>query len=94
MEELKEKLINEDNDLFTKLYSLKQFIKSSYFQTIPIEHRHLLQIQFNTMHAYHDILRARISLLNQSTGDYKVKKLETTISREELEGAFKYLNKK
>ena len=57
-----ERLTHEKEELFEKLKSLTDFIKSEAFGLLSENERELLQIQWHTMNAYYGILIRRLSL--------------------------------
>ena len=63
MSELKEKLIEEVDELKTKVERLSDFISSDDCLEIPIEHQRLLGLQRNLMSSLVDVLNKRIKLL-------------------------------
>lgn len=58
-----ERVVNEQNELQTKISGLDSFIKSDKYNEVSYTQRHLLAIQLNTMMAYNQVLLARISEL-------------------------------
>lgn len=64
LKELVEKLREEDNVLCEKIIRLQDFITSQRIFTVSETQTFLLQIQFQTMKTYHEVLYCRILDLN------------------------------
>lgn len=74
LKELVEKLREEDNVLFDKIIKLEDFINSKRIFTVSTTQAFLLQIQFQAMRTYHEVLYCRIQDLNNQIykfGEYK-----------------------
>lgn len=74
LKELVEKLREEDNVLFDKLIKLEDFINSKRIFTVSSTQAFLLQIQFQAMRTYHEVLYCRIQDLQNKIyklGEYK-----------------------
>lgn len=59
--EVQNKLYDEDNELFEKIMKLEDFLNSKRIQEISKTQRNLLEVQFQAMRTYHQVLRARIN---------------------------------
>lgn len=60
-QEIQNKLYNEDNELFEKMIKLEDFLNSKRIHEISKTQGNLLEIQFQSMRTYHQVLRARIN---------------------------------
>lgn len=60
MEEMINKLREEDIKLFHKILELEDFINSRQIDTVSNNQAHLLRTQFQIMRSYHEVLYARI----------------------------------
>lgn len=66
LKQIRNKLFEEDNELFEKIIKLEEFINSNRITKISREQVNLLEVQFQAMRTYHQVLRARIiDLQNQ-----------------------------
>ena len=66
LKQIRNKLFEEDNELFEKIIKLEDFINSNRITKISREQVNLLEVQFQAMRTYHQVLRARIiDLQNQ-----------------------------
>lgn len=63
MDDLKNKLLEEQAQLNIKLNKLNNFLKSEKFNTIDKEQQKLLKIQASAMNIYNYCLLERINLL-------------------------------
>lgn len=61
LERIKDKLYDEDNNLFKKIMKLEDFINSIRITKISKQQANLLEVQFQAMKTYHQVLRARIN---------------------------------
>lgn len=61
LERIQAKLYEEDNELFEKIMKLENFIDSIKITKISKTQANLLEVQFQAMRTYHQILRARIN---------------------------------
>ena len=61
LEKIQAKLYNEDNELFEKIMKLEDFLNSNRTTKISKTQHNLLEVQFQAMRTYHQILRARIN---------------------------------
>lgn len=61
LEQLQQRLYTEDNDLFEKIMKLEDFITSVRITKISKQQANLLEVQFQAMRTYHQVLRARIN---------------------------------
>ena len=66
--ELLDKLMVEKADLDSKLERLQEFITSSEFYRLPIQHRHVLLEQYKAMGSYSVALLERGMLIRQEMG--------------------------
>ncbi len=71
LQELQERLYREDNELFEKIMKLEDFINSKRINEISDEQANLLEVQFQAMRTYHQVLRARINNFNNEI--FKIK---------------------
>lgn len=55
------RVIEEADELRTKLLALSKFLGSAQFQTLPPKQKQLLKAQSNVMTKYHNILSDRIA---------------------------------
>ena len=55
------KLYDEDNELFEKIMKLEDFINSIRITKISKQQANLLEVQFQAMRTYHQVLMARIN---------------------------------
>ena len=55
------KLYDEDNELFEKIMKLEDFINSIRITKISKQQANLVEVQFQAMRTYHQVLRARIN---------------------------------
>ena len=60
-QEIQNKLYDEDNELFEKMIKLENFLNSKRIHEISKTQGNLLEIQFQAMRTYHQVLRARIN---------------------------------
>ena len=66
LKQIRNKLFEEDNELLEKMIKLEDFINSNKITKISREQVNLLEVQFQAMRTYHQVLRARIiDLQNQ-----------------------------
>jgi hypothetical protein len=63
LERIQAKLYDEDNNLFEKIMKLEDFINSIRITKISKQQANLLEVQFQAMRTYHQILRDRINNL-------------------------------
>lgn len=61
IERIRDKLWDEDNELFEKIMKLEDFMNSIRITKISKQQANLLEIQFQAMRTYHQVLRARIN---------------------------------
>lgn len=61
LERIQAKLYEENNELFEKIMKLENFINSIKITKISKTQANLLEVQFQAMRTYHQILRARIN---------------------------------
>lgn len=61
IQEMQNKLSEEDNELFKKIIKLENFINSKRITEVSKSQANLLEIQFQAMRTYHQTLRARIN---------------------------------
>ena len=61
LEKLQSRLYTEDNELFEKIMKLEDFINSIRITKISKQQANLLEVQFQAMRTYHQVLRARIN---------------------------------
>lgn len=61
LEQLQKRLYTEDNELFEKIMKLEDFISSNRITKISKQQANLLEVQFQAMRTYHQVLRARIN---------------------------------
>ena len=61
LEKLQSRLYTEDNELFEKIMKLENFINSIRITKISKQQANLLEVQFQAMRTYHQVLRARIN---------------------------------
>ena len=61
LERIQAKLYDEDNELFEKIMKLEDFINSVRITKISKQQANLLEVQFQAMRIYHQVLRARIN---------------------------------
>lgn len=62
IQELQHKLYDEDNELFERIMKLEDIINSSNrYKNISQSQFNLLDVQFQAMRTYHQVLRARIN---------------------------------
>lgn len=61
LEKLQSRLWEEDNELFEKIMKLEDFINSIKITKISKQQANLLEVQFQAMRTYHQVLRARIN---------------------------------
>lgn len=61
LEQLQQRLYTEDNELFEKIMKLEDFITSVRITKISKQQANLLEVQFQAMRTYHQVLRARIN---------------------------------
>ena len=61
LEKLQSRLWEEDNELFEKIMKLEDFINSIRITKISKQQANLLEVQFQAMRTYHQVLRARIN---------------------------------
>lgn len=61
IERIRDKLWDEDNELFEKIMKLDNFMNSIRITKISKQQANLLEIQFQAMRTYHQVLRARIN---------------------------------
>lgn len=66
--ELLDKLMAEKADLDSKIERLQEFITSSEFYRLPIQHRHVLLEQYKAMGSYSVALLERGMLIRQEMG--------------------------
>lgn len=66
--ELLNRLIVEKADLDSKIERLQEFITSSEFYRLPIQHRHVLLEQYKAMGSYSVALLERGMLIRQEMG--------------------------
>lgn len=60
-QEIQNKLYDEDNELFEKIMKLEDFLNSKRIYEISKTQSNLLEVQFQAMRTYHQVLRARIN---------------------------------
>lgn len=60
LEQIRNKLFEEDDELCKKIIKLEAFINSNRITKISREQVNLLEVQFQAMRTYHQVLRARI----------------------------------
>ncbi len=60
-QEIQNKLYDEDNELSEKIMKLEDFLNSKRIQEISKTQSNLLEVQFQAMRTYHQVLRARIN---------------------------------
>ena len=63
MNNLKDKLLNEYEELNIKIIKLSEFITTAGFMELDSEPRHLLQLQIEAMRQYLSIIDIRLELL-------------------------------
>lgn len=61
LERIQKKLRDEDIELFDKMIKLEDFINSGRITEISKQQANLLEVQFQAMRTYHQVLRARIN---------------------------------
>lgn len=61
IERIRDKLWDEDNELFEKIMKLEDFMNSIRITKISKQQANLLEVQFQAMRTYHQVLRARIN---------------------------------
>jgi hypothetical protein len=61
LEIIQHKLYDEDNELYEKIIKLEDFINSIRITKISKQQANLLEVQFQAMRTYHQVLRARIN---------------------------------
>ena len=61
LEKLQSRLWEEDNELFEKIMKLEDFMNSVRITKISKQQANLLEVQFQAMRTYHQVLRARIN---------------------------------
>lgn len=61
LEQLQKRLYTEDNELLEKIMKLEDFINSIRITKISKQQANLLEVQFQAMRTYHQVLRARIN---------------------------------
>ncbi len=61
LEAIQAKLYDEDNELFEKMIKLEDFINSIRIREVSKTQANLLEVQFQAMRTYHQVLRARIN---------------------------------
>jgi hypothetical protein len=61
LKKLQSRLYTEDNELFEKIMKLEDFINSIRITKISKQQANLLEVQFQAMRTYHQVLRARIN---------------------------------
>ena len=61
LEGIQTNLYKEDNELFEKIMKLEDFINSIRITKISKQQANLLEVQFQAMRTYHQVLRARIN---------------------------------
>lgn len=61
LEKLQSRLYTEDNELFEKIMKVEDFINSIKITKISKQQANLLEVQFQAMRTYHQVLRARIN---------------------------------
>lgn len=61
LEGIQTNLYKEDNELFEKIMKLEDFLNSIKITKVSKTQRNLLEVQFQAMRTYHQILRARIN---------------------------------
>lgn len=61
LERIQAKLYDEDNELFEKIMKLEDFINSVRITKISKQQANLLEVQFQAMRTYHQVLRVRIN---------------------------------
>ena len=66
MNNFKDRLLIEYEELDIKIIKLSEFITTSYFMKLDSEPRHLLTLQIAAMRQYLSILDIRLELLNDS----------------------------
>lgn len=71
LERIQAKLYDEDNELFEKIMKLEDFINSVRITKISKQQANLLEVQFQSMRTYHQVLRARINDLQNEI--FKIK---------------------
>lgn len=60
-QKIQSKLYDEDNELFEKIMKLEDFLNSKRIHEISKTQSNLLEVQFQAMRTYHQVLRARIN---------------------------------
>lgn len=60
-----ERVSQEFSELDTKLFALSSFLDSDKFKELSKNHQHLLQLQYDAMSEYGDILQERLNLFAQ-----------------------------
>lgn len=71
MEGIIKKLRQEDDELFSRLLRLEEFINSNRIKTVSKNQANLLRIQFQIMRSYHEVLYARICDLQNESNTIK-----------------------
>lgn len=61
LEKLQSRLYTEDNELFEKIMKVEDFINLIKITKISKQQANLLEVQFQAMRTYHQVLRARIN---------------------------------
>lgn len=61
IERIRDKLWDEDNELFEKIMKLEDFMNSIRITKISKQQANLLEVQFQAMRTYYQVLRARIN---------------------------------
>ena len=61
IERIRDKLWDEDNELFEKIMKLEDFMNSIRITKISKQQANLIEVQFQAMRTYHQVLRARIN---------------------------------
>lgn len=61
-ENVRERVIQEQNDLRNKITKLASFIYSAKIETVSKEHEGLLKMQLHVMEEYDEILTRRLEL--------------------------------
>lgn len=61
MEDYQQRVVNEQLELFERYSKLLEFMNGSVFADLPDEEKLRLRMQSSIMHAYDDVLRARIA---------------------------------
>jgi len=69
MDDLIDKLYDEHSDLDDKIFKLDAFIISDEFLTVSEKQQELLEVQYNAMKVYADILFDRILDLKTNSQD-------------------------